>query len=106
MDTIPGRVKELVAKGEVLISGHGYKELAEDRILARDVVENVHGAISVEEYPDYPKGSCVLALQRDRAGEPIHAVWGVPRGCPRSDLPNLALHCAPTRGKLARHMSR
>ena len=55
-------------------------ELAADEISVRDVVEEVRGAQPIEEYPDYPKGPCVLVLQRDSTGEAIHVVWGIPLG--------------------------
>jgi hypothetical protein len=80
MDTILRQIRELVASGRVRISDHGYDELMEDGILARDVVAGVPQAQVVEEYPDYPKGPCVLVLERDSDGLPIHALWGIPRG--------------------------
>jgi hypothetical protein len=73
-------IRQLVAAGEVKVSEHGYDELAADGIYARDVVAGVAGAEVVEDYPFYPKGPCVLVLERDRAGMPIHVVWGIPKG--------------------------
>jgi hypothetical protein len=70
----------LVVRREVLISDYGHDELAADGILVRDVCEGVHAAIGVEEYPAYHKGPCVLVLQRDREGQPIHALRGIPAG--------------------------
>jgi len=69
----------LVSRGEVRVSEHGYDEIDADQISVRDIVEGVLQATLIEEYPDYPKGRCVLVLQRDRQGKPIHVVWGIPR---------------------------
>jgi hypothetical protein len=74
------RILRLVSAREVKVSEHGYEELAEEGILVREVVERVGEALLVEDYPDYPKGPCVLVLQRDSHGRPVHVVWGIPRG--------------------------
>ena len=73
------RIRELVASGEVKISGHGYDELSADGLFADEMVATVSAALIVEDYPDFPKGPCVLVLQKNAAGEPVHVVWGIPK---------------------------
>ena len=70
----------LVQREEVRISDHGYDELASESLYARDAIASVGDGVVVEDYPDYPKGPCVLVLQNNREGEPIHVVWGIPKG--------------------------
>lgn len=74
------RIRELVISGDVRISEHGYDELTDDGMTAREAIAGVHGTVVVEEYPYYPKGPCVLVLQMDSEGHPVHVVWGIPKG--------------------------
>jgi hypothetical protein len=74
------RIDELVRGGNVQIAVHGYDEMAADGILAGEAIEGAVAATVVEDYPDYFKGPFTLVLQRDRGGNPIHVVWGIPRG--------------------------
>lgn len=69
-----------MARGEVVSSVHGFRELAADGILLDDVRSGIHAAIVVDEYPDAFKGPSVLVLQRDRDGNPLHVLWGIPKG--------------------------
>ncbi|RXK85087.1 DUF4258 domain-containing protein [Chlorobaculum sp. 24CR] len=73
-------IRQLVAAKEVIISSHGYDELAADNIFVQDVLDSVNSATVVEEYPDFHKGPCVLLLQKDRDQKPVHVVWGIPKG--------------------------
>jgi hypothetical protein len=72
------RVQALVARGEYIVSRHGFRELAADDILVGDVLAGVKAAVTVEDYPDSRKEPSVLVLQYDRKGHPIHIMWGVP----------------------------
>lgn len=74
-------IKKLVESGNILISEHGYDELANDGLSAKEVVLGIKDAIVIEDYPDYFKGSTVLVLQSDNNSHPVHVVWGIPKGC-------------------------
>ncbi len=73
-------IKKLITEGDILISSHGYDELADDGITVREVLYTIGDAIVLEDYPDFGKGPAVLLLQEDRNNKPIHTVWGIPNG--------------------------
>jgi hypothetical protein len=97
------KVRALMGRREVRISEHGYDELAADGILVREVLAGVGKAQVLEDYPEYPKGPCVLVLQRDEAGGPIYIVWVSPRERPRQ--PSLSQATGLTRNAGSRTFS-
>lgn len=72
-------VQDLVARGDYLISRHGFRELVADDILIQDVLAGVNQALLIEDYPESRKEPSVLVLQRDRDNRPVHVMWGIPR---------------------------
>ena len=80
MSDLFNQIYGLIKAGEVVISEHGYDELAEDNLSIREIIEGVANGTIVEEYPQYLKGPCILVLQQDRSGNPAHVVWGIPKG--------------------------
>lgn len=72
-------IMKLVQENNIKISAHGYDELSEDEILVRDVITGIQESVVIEEYPEYPKGPCILVLEHDHHGNPIHVVWGIPK---------------------------
>lgn len=70
------RVQSLVLGGDYLVSRHGFREFANDDILADDVIAGVKAAVLVEDYAESRKEPSVLTLQSDRIG-PIHVIWGI-----------------------------
>lgn len=91
------KIRALVRAGDVRVSEHGYDELAEDGLTAREAISGAQEAIVVEEYPDFPKGPCALVLQKDGAGKPVHVVWGIPRGVGKPVVLVTAYRPDPTR---------
>jgi len=79
MNEIFEKILNLISLGEIIISDHGYDELAEDGILVKDIMNTVINGKVIEQYPEYHKGPCVLVLQKNKNGNPIHVVWGIPR---------------------------
>lgn len=80
MSDFLNRILELISEDSVRISEHGYDELANDNLSVKEILDDINEAKIVEEYPDYPKGKCILVLQKDRVGSPIHTLWGIPKG--------------------------
>jgi hypothetical protein len=74
------KILKLIEGENVRVSDHGYDELVNDGLLLEDILASVNGSVIVEDYPDYHKGPCVLALQTDKDGLPVHVLWGIPSG--------------------------
>jgi len=80
MSEIFNKILKLIKTKDLVVSNHGYDELSEDNIWLKDLLASAKFGVVVEDYPDYPKGPCVLILQQDSNGAPIHVVWGIPKG--------------------------
>lgn len=76
------RIRLLVKLGDWSASRHALQRLAEHGVIASDLVDRIAEAESIEAYPDYHAGPCILTLQADRDG-PVHALWGLQKGTDR-----------------------
>ncbi len=60
-------ILDLIKGKDVLVSDHGYDEMAEDDILVREILDGAYKAVIVEDYPDYLKdrvSSCYKKILR------------------------------------------
>lgn len=71
------KIRSHVKAGHVRVSQHGMQELSDDGISLAAVIAGVEKALVVEDYPDHPRGACVLCLQRDDTEQPVHILWGL-----------------------------
>jgi hypothetical protein len=77
---ILAKMQALVRENRILISAHGYDEMAADGISSEDALAGLLTAEAIEEYPDAAKGPTVLVLEYDSSGAVLHVVWGIPKG--------------------------
>jgi hypothetical protein len=75
-------IRKLIAEGTVKISAHGYDELSASGLCVDDVIRNFEDSLLIEDYPLFPKGPCVLILNRDQNGHAVHMVCGIPKSHP------------------------
>jgi len=59
------------------MSHHAMIRLDEQDIYPQEVLAGAASAIVVEDYPFHGRGACVLVLQREANGTPIHCLWGI-----------------------------
>jgi hypothetical protein len=59
------------------MSHHAMIRLDEQDIYPPDVLAGIGAAIVVEDYPQHGRGPCVLVLQWEADGTPIHYLWGI-----------------------------
>lgn len=76
------RIRQLVLERKYTLSDHAYEAAQEDGILPLEIINGVHSADVVEDYPDAKRGPSVLVLCRSENRQPIHAVWGIHRDNP------------------------
>lgn len=53
--------------------------MQKDGILSSEIVGGLVNAHVVEDYPEANRGPSVLVRLFDRNGQPLHAVWGIPK---------------------------
>jgi hypothetical protein len=51
------QIQDLVGRGEIRISEHGYDELAMDDIFVDAIFAGVAGGLVIEDYPNYPSAT-------------------------------------------------
>jgi hypothetical protein len=52
------RIRTLILENSVRISEHGYDELADDDLSAREIIEGVDAASTIEDYPTFQGLAC------------------------------------------------
>ena len=79
LENFQDKIRRLIAEQKVRVSEHGYDELSEDGLTAREIIAGIEKGFLIEDYPTFAKGPCALFLQHDSNDKPVHVVWGVPK---------------------------
>ena len=80
MADLVDQIKNLVQSGAVRVSEHGYDELADDDLTAREIVEGASSGIGVEVYDTYTRCIGDRIPARSRAvGRDVHTEETVKR---------------------------
>ncbi len=74
MESFHQKIIRLTREGHIRVSEHGYDELADDKLSAREIVAGLATSELLEDYASFAKGHCALFLQHDAQGNPVHVV--------------------------------
>ena len=80
MSELLKEIIRLAESGQLRISEHGYDELAEDGLSAREIVAGLAHCVVVEEYPDYPKALAFQYCSKTTLEGRFTLFGGVPKG--------------------------
>ena len=74
------KIKLLVQQREVQVSEHASIEMEKDDILVDELLDSIETTELLEDYPDHPRGPCMLLMHKTSKARRLHAVWGIPAG--------------------------
>ena len=75
------RIRPQAAEGQLRLTQHAQKEMAEEGISLDDALEAIASGEVVEDYPEHRRGACCLLCGRTRTGRFIHLVCTTARPC-------------------------
>ena len=93
------RIRALVLNGDIRISDHGYDEISDENILARDIIEGVLEWYCRRQITDSRQGPSALSLQLDHGREPLQSHGESRRTCRRQRLSLRLIDPIPTCGR-------
>lgn len=79
MSCIVEKIKKAIENKDVLVTLFGLEKLAAENISIREILESIECSEIVEEYKNHERGHCVLLMQFEPDGEPIHVFWSLPK---------------------------
>jgi hypothetical protein len=68
------RIRSQIAGGNIRITQHAHKEMAEENITLDQVLEAIEKGHILENYPNHRRGSCCLINGLAGGEQPLHVV--------------------------------